>query len=54
MNETVWIPFILSAAFSPNPAGTTDTITLRVTAVDIFGAEQEEARVSGELYSGEV
>lgn len=54
MAETVWTPLILSASFTPNPAISGETTLLSVSAVDVFGAEQTEARYSSEFYSGEV
>lgn len=52
-DETVWNPLIMSALFTPNPAGTTDTILLQVQAIDIFGGEQTEAWYAGnELMAG--
>ena len=52
--ETVWEPLIVTATFSPNPATTGQTVTLSVLALDVFGDEQTEARLSGEFVSGEV
>ena len=54
MNETIWEPVILSVALSPNPVDVGGAVLLKVTAIDVFGQEQTEARFAGEFYSGEV
>ena len=54
MAEGTWTPLIISAAVTPSPAISGQPFLLSVAAVDVFGAEQEEARYAGEFYAGEV
>ena len=51
-DETVWVPRVVEARFTPNPAGTTDAVLLQVQILDVFGSEQVEAWPSGELMAG--
>lgn len=54
MSSTIWEPLIISASFHPNPATAGKPTLLSVIVVDVFGQEQEDLRMAGEYYSGEV
>lgn len=54
MADTAWTPVVIDAKLTPNPAVTGEPLLISVLALDVFGAEQTEARQSGEFYSGVV
>lgn len=49
-----WSPLVVSAVMTPSPATVGDTVLLQAVVIDVQTVEQPEARVSGELRSGEV
>lgn len=54
VNETVWVPIVVSGSQDPNPAIAFQPVKLRFMIIDVFGAEQEELHISNEFVSGEV
>lgn len=54
MDEVIWQPNFVSAAYEPNPAKVGEPVTLRVKVIDALGGQQAEAWFAGDLYSGEV
>lgn len=54
MSETIWKPLIVAVQVSQSPAVVGVPFRLTVTAYDIFGGEQEDSRLCGEWYCGEV
>lgn len=54
MAESTFIPVIVSAFFTPNPAKVGETVLLSVAAVDVECVPRPEIFTAGEFTSGEV
>lgn len=54
MDENEWIPSIALANYVPDPVQALRPFVMRVLIVDAFRGRQEDVRMAGELYSGEV
>jgi hypothetical protein len=54
MDETIKIPMILTASFTPRPAVSGEPFLIQIAVAELSGTPSIEARVAGELYAGEV
>lgn len=54
MTESTYIPVIISALLSPNPAQAGQSVLISVAAIDVECAPSTQVVTAGEFASGEV
>ena len=53
MAETIYIPAVISAVLSPNPASAGETVRISVAAIDVACVPAVQTATSGEFTGGE-
>lgn len=54
MEDSIFIPVIISAVLTPNPAQVGGVVHISVAAADLEAVPREEMLLCGEWYCGEV